>query len=249
MKKPYADNSPERVLSDLLVIATVFVILVASAKTVSATSGSYYAYAMDNQDQYLYRSVKGKQTTLNFTVTHGSSDENDGIASWVDVFHYANNGEWMQVGFAKGWSPINNTDGYHGVVWLDTPHYYVDRQIGGAYNCTYFDPPATIGENHEYWVYLYSWGSTTIMAAFIDGDCKLAESGYYSSSCDAKGATESHNTRDQMNSYFFAMKAGTQWNNPVAFHDDAYGEDNPPYSIFPHPPALTDTWITRGKGS
>jgi hypothetical protein len=237
------------VLDDLLIIAAVFAILAASARTVSATPGFYWVAAMNNHWQSLYHSVRGNQTTNQCSVTHGNASEEDAVYSWIGIYHEQLGPEWMQVGYVKGWVPINNTDGQSGLVWLNTPYYYVDRWMNSQYNFTYFIP-APVGQNHEYWVYLYHWGTTTIMVALIDGKTYLAQAGFYDSACDAKGATESHNTRDQMNSYFFAMKAGTQWNNPVAFHDDDYQEIyNPPYSIFPYPRALTDTWITRGKGS
>lgn len=56
-------NNSKRILRDLLVIATVFVTLVALGPTALAQTTHYYAAVYTNHGQALYRAVNGTQDT------------------------------------------------------------------------------------------------------------------------------------------------------------------------------------------
>lgn len=241
MKRVSIDVEPSvgdsrRVLGDLLIIAIVFVTLSAFSSTVLAVqTPRYYVAVFNNYGQWTYRSVRGNQDTLQFSVVQG-------VGSFVGLVQL--NNDYWNVGFVKGSVAKNNTDGSQGSTWLSTPHFYVDRRRAGIYNFRYFTP---VSGNHQYWAFLFhsAAGGTDIFYAIIDSTTlQTSESGYYNYPCQASGQTETHSTSDHMNHHFSNMKAGELWLTLSPFQNDVVLV-NETYSISPLNPT-TEWWATGG---
>jgi hypothetical protein len=222
--KPCASDS-KLVLRDLFIIATVFVALSAFCSTVLAILTVSFAMVWDNQGASIYRSVRGNQTTAPFAVVNGTSEH----VALLQV-----DGDWIQTGICKGWSP-NGTDKYEDI-WVPVPYYYVERDIEGLryYNCTLLEPaPIGLLQNHQYRVFMYTDAQgVTTACAWIDGVPKTSDRGFSSASNRAFGATETHDTQDQMNSHFFDVRGGTTWLDYTPFQNDYTHVDNhPPYTL------------------
>lgn len=249
MKKSSAVGGSKHILGDLLAIAIVFVALSAFNSTVLAVFGRWQTSVCSNYVVNYglnFRSVKGNQITLAVANPYVLS------ASYVSLWQDLNN--WYAVGYIRGLVPKNNTDGENGqVTFLSIPYYFVDHKLSGSYIFQYFtQAPVGAQQNHQYMVWLiHQVSGYNGMYAFVDGTTLQANLiGYTFAVCQASGQTETHDTRDQMNSHFLNMKAGPLWLNPVAFHDDGYyitpSTPGDPYDIN----SISDTeWTATGKGT
>ncbi len=232
----FAVDNWKPVLGDLLIIAAVFAALGAFASMVPAHAKAIPGFVIvyDNGKQFEYHSVKGKQLTAYFTVD--PLWRGNGVASFV--YLQQENYDFFAVGFMKGWTPEapHNPD----PEWLSTPYYYVDRYLNGDYDF-WLKEIAPMGITpHEYYVC-----GQTIMVAWIDGVPLQSESGYQSSYNFAAGCTESHDTRNTMNSYFFNMKAGPSLFVQYPFHDDINETDYPYVLTWVYPDTA---WTATGGG-
>jgi hypothetical protein len=240
----YATNDLKRVLSDLLIIATVFVCLSALNSTAFAIAQRSLAGVWDNQRQYGYKSIQGNQITRSVSVS-----STGGEASFVCLLQP--NGDFYAVGFAQGNVPVNNTDGAN-TVWLPTPYYYVDHICQGHYIFSYF-AQAPVNQNYQYMIFLYfnhATGTDT-MYAFVNAvTLQTNLVGYANYSARAVGEAETHNTLDEMNSRFTVMRAGPEW---LLFYDfqNGYPWVQPRYPYY-NPYIVTQygavAWDSTGRG-
>jgi len=239
MKKSSSAGGLKQVLGDLLMIAIVFVTLIAFNSTVLAVATISYAEVFDNNAVPIYRNVCGNQTTYPFSVENGTAEF---------LCLEQTNGDWIEVGICKGWSP-NGTDPYHDI-WLSTPYYFVERSLYGMlhYNCSLLGPaPTGILQNHNYRIFMITVSGVTSAFAFIDYVLKTSDSGWLSNGNYAVGATETHDTRDQMATHFFDVRGGTLWLYMQLFQNDySHCDNSPPYNLN----MVSDSeWTATGKGS
>lgn len=230
----------KKVLGDLLIIATMFVFLIAFSSTVLAFATISFAIVYDNGKAPIYRNVCGNQTTFPFSVVNGTAEL---LALWQT------DGDWIELGVCKGWGP-NGTDPYHDI-WLSTPYYFVERSLYGMlyYNCSLFGPaPTGILQNHNYRTFMITDASgVTTAFSFIDYVLKTSDSGWSSNGNRAYGATETHDTRDQMATHFFNVRGGTLWLYMPLFQNDyPHCDNSPPYNLN----MVSDSeWTATGKES
>ncbi|HEY4674552.1 MAG TPA: hypothetical protein VIH48_00695 [Candidatus Bathyarchaeia archaeon] len=214
-------------IRDLLIVTAVFVALNAFNSTVLAVPDVCYVAVWNNRAARDYRSIRGNQTRQTFTVYNAT-------ASYVCL--YRSSTDFFCAGFAKGYAP-NGT-------WLSVPYYYVDWNING-YNCLFFEQAPAGSYDYMLFVFSHVNGSNT-MYAFIDSNFKTSVSGFSNAGYAALGATETHDTRDQMNHWFSNMRAGEDWCTYSSFTNPLTYEDDPPYNLNL---ISASEWTATGQGS
>lgn len=175
-----------------LIVAVVF--LGFTIPSVKATNGPFYVSG-SHYDTQVYGS-SGMQVTHSVSVVQ---EQYGGCASFV-VFKISDY-NWAAIGFYQGHN-------YNNGQFYNYPRYYYDYKINGSYH--FYDlGTAPLNQNHSYSVKLIPeqpYPDRGIMVLSIDNLSKAYLYNYTYTGGEAKGESESHNSKNTMDYHFWNMQ-------------------------------------------